>query len=111
MKLLLFLLLQVCSVRALYFYLDAGQTRCFIEEVPKDTIVVGKSARTQSRCSASFATRCRAISLTPRPAQDITRPKSSPKRLKATLSTTSWAYRLLFRCGLSRVAIVRNLAG
>lgn len=25
----------------LYFYLDAGSTRCFIEELPKDTIVVG----------------------------------------------------------------------
>ncbi|ORY92471.1 emp24/gp25L/p24 family/GOLD-domain-containing protein [Leucosporidium creatinivorum] len=26
---------------ALYFYLDAGENRCFLEELPKDTIVVG----------------------------------------------------------------------
>jgi p24 family protein alpha len=26
---------------ALYFYLNAGQSRCFLEELPKDTIVVG----------------------------------------------------------------------
>lgn len=28
---------------ALYFYLDAGENRCFLEELPKDTIVVGES--------------------------------------------------------------------
>ncbi|GAA6027537.1 hypothetical protein JCM8097_007911 [Rhodosporidiobolus ruineniae] len=27
--------------QALYFYLDAGANRCFIEELPRDTIVVG----------------------------------------------------------------------
>jgi len=27
---------------ALYFLLEDGQTRCFLEEVPKDTLVVGK---------------------------------------------------------------------
>lgn len=30
--------------RGLYFYLDAGAERCFIEELPQDTIVVGTSA-------------------------------------------------------------------
>ncbi|GAA5849506.1 hypothetical protein JCM8547_000478 [Rhodosporidiobolus lusitaniae] len=29
------------SVHALYFYLGAGESRCFLEELPKDTIVVG----------------------------------------------------------------------
>ncbi|GAA5966321.1 hypothetical protein JCM8115_004830 [Rhodotorula mucilaginosa] len=29
------------SASALYFYLAAGENRCFIEEIPKDTIVVG----------------------------------------------------------------------
>lgn len=29
------------STSALYFYLGAGEKRCFIEEIPKDTIVVG----------------------------------------------------------------------
>lgn len=28
---------------ALYFYLEAGANRCFLEELPKDTIVVGTS--------------------------------------------------------------------
>jgi hypothetical protein len=28
---------------ALYFYLNAGENRCFLEELPKDTIVVGTS--------------------------------------------------------------------
>lgn len=32
------------SSAALYFYLDAGANKCFLEELPKDTIVVGKSA-------------------------------------------------------------------
>lgn len=31
------------SASALYFYLAAGENRCFIEEIPKDTIVVGES--------------------------------------------------------------------
>lgn len=26
---------------ALYFYLEAGENKCFLEELPKDTIVVG----------------------------------------------------------------------
>jgi hypothetical protein len=26
---------------ALYFYLHAGEEKCFIEELPKDTLVVG----------------------------------------------------------------------
>lgn len=30
------------STSALYFYLDAGANKCFLEELPKDTIVVGK---------------------------------------------------------------------
>lgn len=29
---------------ALYFYLNAGENRCFLEELPKDTIVVGTSS-------------------------------------------------------------------
>lgn len=35
-------LAQSCT--ALYFYLGAGENRCFIEELPKDTIVVGELA-------------------------------------------------------------------
>lgn len=40
--LLAFLLLARFS-SALYFYLEAGEKRCFLEELPKDTIVVGQS--------------------------------------------------------------------
>lgn len=29
------------TVRSLYFYLEAGKERCFLEELPRDTIVVG----------------------------------------------------------------------
>jgi len=29
-------------VSSMYFFLEEGQSRCFIEEVPKDTLVVGK---------------------------------------------------------------------
>ncbi|KDR65741.1 hypothetical protein GALMADRAFT_260151 [Galerina marginata CBS 339.88] len=34
-------LFLVCSVNALHFYLDANQKRCFIEEIPTDTVVEG----------------------------------------------------------------------
>jgi len=34
-------LLLAVQTRALYFYLQAGETRCFLEELPQDTIVVG----------------------------------------------------------------------
>jgi len=37
---------------ALYFYLDAGENRCFLEELPKDTIVVGRSHFLQLYSSA-----------------------------------------------------------
>jgi len=35
------LILLSAQTRALYFYLQAGETRCFLEELPQDTIVVG----------------------------------------------------------------------
>ncbi|PFH46882.1 hypothetical protein AMATHDRAFT_7310 [Amanita thiersii Skay4041] len=31
----------LCTANALHFYLDAGQRRCFIEELPTDTVVEG----------------------------------------------------------------------
>ena len=30
-------------VYSLYFYLEGSQTRCFLEDLPKDTLVVGQS--------------------------------------------------------------------
>lgn len=35
------LLCFLSSVNALHFYLDANQKRCFIEELPTDTVVEG----------------------------------------------------------------------
>jgi hypothetical protein len=32
----------VTSINALHFYLDANQQRCFIEELPTDTVVEGE---------------------------------------------------------------------
>jgi len=39
---LLTLLVLVSAARALHFYLDANEKRCFIEEIPTDTVVEGK---------------------------------------------------------------------
>lgn len=39
---LLALLALVLPSNALYFYMDGRQTRCFFEELPKDTLVVGQ---------------------------------------------------------------------
>ncbi|TCD68431.1 emp24p/erv25p- protein [Steccherinum ochraceum] len=38
---LLFLLFIVASANALHFYLDANEKRCFLEEIPSDTVVEG----------------------------------------------------------------------
>ena len=42
-SLLLPVLFLVQLSSALYFYLEAGANKCFLEELPKDTIVVGAS--------------------------------------------------------------------
>lgn len=39
---LLFLLILVTTAHALHFYLDDNEKRCFIEELPTDTIVEGE---------------------------------------------------------------------
>jgi hypothetical protein len=36
------LFLFISAVDALHFYLDANEKRCFIEELPTDTVVEGK---------------------------------------------------------------------
>jgi len=41
-KTVLFCALLLNCVHALHFYLDALERRCFIEELPTDTIVEGK---------------------------------------------------------------------
>jgi hypothetical protein len=45
---LVFLLLLIAATDALHFYLDANEKRCFIEELPTDTVVEGtlSSSRT-----------------------------------------------------------------
>jgi hypothetical protein len=42
-------LLLVTTVNALHFYLDANEKRCFVEELPSDTVVEGKYPRQWSR--------------------------------------------------------------
>ncbi len=37
----LLLLIFITPINALHIYLDADQKRCFIEELPKDTVVEG----------------------------------------------------------------------
>ncbi|KAE8216166.1 hypothetical protein CF327_g644 [Tilletia walkeri] len=39
--LVLLFVLQLVSVQGLYFYLEGGDEKCFIEELPNDTVVVG----------------------------------------------------------------------
>lgn len=36
------LALLLSQVQALYFYIDGPKEKCFFEELPKDTLVVGK---------------------------------------------------------------------
>lgn len=43
LPLLSFLLCLFTSINALHFYLDANQKRCFVEELPSDTVVEGTS--------------------------------------------------------------------
>ena len=38
---LLLVLFVAATANALHFYLDANQKRCFIEELPTDTVVEG----------------------------------------------------------------------
>ena len=38
---LVVLLLALTSVQALHFYLDAEEKKCFVEELPTDTVVEG----------------------------------------------------------------------
>lgn len=33
----------IAPTRALYFFLEGGTQKCFYEELPKDTLVVGES--------------------------------------------------------------------
>ena len=40
----LFLLLVAATANALHFYLDANEKRCFLEEIPSDTVVEGVPA-------------------------------------------------------------------
>jgi len=41
MMLLFLLALIVIPSQALYFYMDGSQAKCFFEDLPKDTLVVG----------------------------------------------------------------------
>lgn len=51
--LLLPLLHVLTIVNALHFYLDANEKRCFIEELPSDTVVEGMCSNNYLRGHAS----------------------------------------------------------
>ena len=45
------------AVSAFHFYLEPGASRCFLEQLPKDTLVVGAS----HRAVANGTDTCRAV--------------------------------------------------
>lgn len=49
--------LLASSAQALFFYLDGTEPKCFYEELPKDTLVVGTfhSSNQQTRCANTIA--------------------------------------------------------
>ena len=51
------LFLFISAANALHFYLDADEKRCFIEELPTDTVVEGKYHHTTCLLSDTFLTR------------------------------------------------------
>ena len=43
------LVLLICQAQALYFYIDGPTQKCFFEELPKDTLVVGMDTTRYAR--------------------------------------------------------------
>lgn len=74
---LFFGLIQTSPVAALYFYLPAGESKCFLEELPNHTIVVGQSDELASLVESSYMGK-----------QAITKLKNGQKTRTSTLSTT-----------------------
>jgi p24 family protein alpha len=52
---LFFIVTFASEISDVYFILDEGQTRCFLEEVPKDTLVVGKYYTEEAERTAAAA--------------------------------------------------------
>lgn len=50
---LVLLLIAATAANALHFYLDADEKRCFLEEIPSDTVVEGgcQHARAPESCT------------------------------------------------------------
>ena len=46
---LLGLFMLAATANALHFYLDANEKRCFIEELPTDTVVEGECQKSTGR--------------------------------------------------------------
>jgi hypothetical protein len=53
------IILQVYSTTALYFYLNGNENKCFLEELPKETTVIGSYYSGISLLSLSRNVRCR----------------------------------------------------
>ena len=47
---LILVLFVVVPTRALYFYMEGSSSKCFFEELPKDTLVVGMRRRLPQLC-------------------------------------------------------------
>jgi p24 family protein alpha len=53
--------LLLSPVKALYFYMDGTAQKCFYEELPKDTLVVGNGQHVSDFLMDSFLTFLRII--------------------------------------------------
>lgn len=42
LSVLLLLVAYLAGTQALYFYLEGSEKKCFIEDLPKETLVIGK---------------------------------------------------------------------
>ncbi len=55
------LALLTSQARALYFYIDGPTQKCFFEELPKDTMVVGMALKSENRFWMRYTNRSRLI--------------------------------------------------
>lgn len=53
---LVLLVAYLAGTQALYFYLEGSEKKCFIEDLPKETMVIGKAMCVQMDSTASYST-------------------------------------------------------
>lgn len=47
LSVLVLLVAYLAGTQALYFYLEGSEKKCFIEDLPKETMVIGKKKKQQ----------------------------------------------------------------